>query len=121
MYSALFGLFWNYFSTKRNLAFQALRVGWNISGAVRGIPKISAYVKGQSLMGLTFLDWVNSIYPTNETNVGYEFLEITAQGNPSPFFWMFFIIYAVLISLTTPYLFYRFFRWKGIFKRLPNF
>ena len=120
LYSALFGLFWNYFSLKRNIAIQTGRIAWNLIRAFRGIPQLVAMMKTQSIAGLWFLDWMNTILGLNVYNEGYQLLEITGQARPTFLFSFMYAVYVSLLCLILPYCFYRYFRYKGIFKRLPS-
>ena len=121
MYSALFGLFWNYLSVKRNLAIQAGRVAYNLCTAVYDIPKLVGYMKVQSIAGLGRFDWfsMNGTYPVDDRSIAL--LETLAKASPTLTLWLIYFFYACIMSLILPYSFYRYFRWKGIFKRLPSF
>jgi hypothetical protein len=119
-YCALFGLFWKYFTIKRNLAIQTLRIISNLPSAFLAIPKLIAQMKAQSITGIAILEWFEKQgYPID--NKGTIFLEIIGKGNPAAFMWGFYLCYAFVASYILTYLFYRFFKWQGIFKRIPNF
>lgn len=120
MLSALFGIFWNYFSLKQNLTFQAGRFAYNVSQALYFIPKTATYVKIQSIAGLAFLEWVNSTgYPTD--SAGLELLRITGRVDLTIAFFAVFLIVSLTLCLIMPYAFFRYFKRIGIFKRLPSF
>lgn len=122
MLSALFGLFWHYFSTKQNLAFQGLRFAYNGISAFRSIPKFISYLRVQSVGGLAVLDyWFSRLPATVTDQEGYRLLEITGQAQPTSYFYLIFFGYMMAHFMIVPYLFYRYFRWRGIFNRLPSF
>ena len=120
MGSALFGMFWPYFSTKRNLTIQGLRVGWVLISMVRSVPRLLNIVRIQSIAGLGIFDWVYSNLGPVE-NRGVELLEVFAQLEIGPTFWIFMTGFLVLFYSVVPYLFYRYFKAFGLFRRLPSF
>lgn len=120
MGSALFGMFWPYFSTKRNLTFQGLRVGWVLVSMVRSAPKIVNYMKMQSISGLAVFDWVyGNLGPID--NRGVELLITLSQLEIGFNFWIFMTGFLIFFYSVVPYLFYRYFKAVGLFKRLPSF
>ena len=121
MQSALFGLFWPFFSTRLNLTFQGLRVGWNLIGMVRSAPKIVNYMKIQSIGGLALFEWV---YGTFGTPIDLEAIEVLTALTKIEIglnFWIFMAGFLVFFYSVVPYLFYRYFKAVGLFKRLPSF
>ena len=119
--SALFGLFWNYFSTRQNLAFQGVRLSYTMIISIRQLPQLTAIMRGQSFAGLAFLDWVYSILGVSFHNEGYQILEATLQAQPTGILFIIFFVYAAARFLIMPYAFYRIFKRMGVFKRIPVF
>lgn len=120
MQSALFGLFWPFFSTRINLTFQGLRVGYNMAGLIRTAPQIINYAKIQSIAGLGIFEWAYAnLGPID--NRGVELLQSLAKIEAGPTFWIFLTGYLIVYSLIFPYAFYRYFKVIGLFKRLPIF
>ena len=120
MYSALFGIFWNYFSLKQNLTFQAVRLTYNLSLSIYTLPQIVALMKTESIAGLAFLEWFNSTkYPID--SAGIELLTITGKAMITPNLFILFAIVSLCHCLILPYVFFRYFKRIGIFKRLPSF
>jgi hypothetical protein len=109
MTSALFGLFWSYFTTKQNLSIQGLRIAWNLTFSFRSIPQVVAVVKGQTIAGMSFLDYFNST------------LKILGASVNGIVIFKVFVIYCFIYALIVPYVFYRYFKRIGIYKRLPSF
>lgn len=120
MISALFGLFWYYLPVKTNLFFILLRFGWNAVGSIRYLPKILNYMKLESVMGLQFLEWFGA-RATESWQRGYDLL--TATANLEPTFTFYVVVYGYMLGLAliTPYLFYRYFKRVGVFRRMPAF
>ena len=122
MVSALCGLFWSYFSTLQNLTFQGLRLGYQATLMISSLPRLTAIMRGQSFIGLTFLDWVDSIgFGIHLHNEGYQLLEVTATAQPTIILYFIFLVYAAVSFFIGSYAFYRIFKRMGIFKRLPVF
>ena len=123
MYSALFGIFWNYFSLKQNLTFQAVRLTYNLSLSIYALPRIVALMKTESIAGLAFLEWVaralSTKYPID--SAGIELLTITGKAMITPNLFILFAIVSLCHCLILPYVFFRYFKRIGIFKRLPSF
>lgn len=118
--SALFGIFWNYFTLRQNLTFQAGRLAYNVAQGFYVIPRIAAYTKIQATAGYAFLNWVNSTgYPID--SAGVKIMEIMGQGDPTVAFYSFYVIGCLCNVLILPYAFFRYFKRIGIFKRLPSF
>lgn len=120
MGSALFGMFWPYFSTKRNLTVQGLRVGWVLISMVRSVPRLINMMRIQSIAGLGIFDWVYGQLGPIE-NRGVELLEVLSQLETGSMFWVFMTGFLVFFYSVVPYLFYRYFKAVGLFKRLPSF
>jgi len=119
MLSALFGLFWNYFSIKQNLTFQAGRFAYTVSRGITTAPRIAALIKVESITGLAFLDWFNSTaYPIDPR--GIEMLTATGMATATPILSL-IVIVSLFHCLILPYVFFRYFERIGIFKRLPSF
>lgn len=121
MQSALFGLFWPYFSTRLNLTFQGLRVGYNLVNMIRTAPKIISVLKVESIMGLSVFDWSTEKYAIIIDLRAYDLLRALSRAGPSLNFWIFVAIYLTMFSLIFPYLFYRYFKAVGLFRRLPSY
>ena len=120
MGSALFGMFWPYFSTKRNLTIQGLRVGWVLVSRVRSVPRLLNIMRIQSIAGLGIFDWVfKNLGPVD--NRGVDLLLALAQLEIGPTFWIFMTGFLVFFYSVVPYLFYRYFKAIGLFRRLPSF
>lgn len=121
MQSALFGLFWPYFSTRLNLTFQGLRVGYNLVGMIRTAPKIMSVLKTEAIMGLSIFDWTIEKYTGIIEIRAYDLLRALSRAEAGLNFWIFLTIYMTMFSLIFPYLFYRYFKAIGLFRRLPSF
>ena len=121
MGSALFGMFWPYFSTKRNLTFQGLRVGWVLISMVRSAPKTLNIMKMQSIAGLGIFDWVFGKFKTPIDLKASELLTALTKIEIGLTFWIVMTGFLVFFHSVVPYLFYRYFRRIGIYKRLPSF
>ena len=121
MGSALFGMFWHYFSTKRNLTLQGLRVGWNLIGMVQSNYRIISYMKMQSTAGLAIFDWVFGKFKTPIDLKAIELLTTLSQIEIGLTFWILMTGFLLFSFIVMPYLFYRYFRRIGIYKRLPSF
>lgn len=121
MTSALFGLFWPYFSTRLNLTFQGLRVGFNLVMFVRSAPKILSLIKIESVLGLGVFDWNTEKYGGAIDIRSYDLLVALAQLDIGPRFWIFCAGYLILACGLVPYLFYKYFKYVGVFRRLPNY
>jgi hypothetical protein len=121
MGSALFGMFWPYFSTKRNLTFQGLRVGWVLVSMVRSAPRIVNIMKLQSISGLAVFDWVYGKLGTAIDLKAIELLTDLTKIEIGLTFWIFMTGFLVFFYSVVPYLFYRYFKAVGLFKRLPSF
>lgn len=120
MQSALFGMFWPYFSTMLNLTFQGLRVGYNLVEMIRSAPKIINMVKLQAIAGLGIFDWVYGQLGPIEKR-GVELLLALSKIKGGSTFWLALTGYLILYSLIVPYVFYRYFKAIGLFRRLPSF
>ncbi len=59
--SALFGLFWPYFSIRLNLIFCGLRVSWNMINYVRKGPALIRIIAMEGIAGIEFMKWMNII------------------------------------------------------------
>ncbi len=121
MGSALFGMFWPYFSTRLNLTFQGLRVGWVLVSMVRSAPRIVNIMKIQSTAGLAVFDWVYGKYQTPIDLNAIELLQTLGRAEMGFNFWIFMTGFLILLYSVVPYLFYRCFKAVGLFKRLPSF
>lgn len=121
MFSALFGLFWHYFSVKQNLFFQCLRFGYNMIRGIRSIPSLLGVLKAESVAVLWFYEWLDMKSSTPIDAAGIQILEIFGQANLTKGTWFFFIIYSLMGCFVIPYLFYRYFRLIKIYKRIPVF
>jgi hypothetical protein len=121
MTSALFGLFWSYFTTKQNLSIQGLRIAWNLTFSFRSIPQVVAVVKGQTIAGMSFLDYFNSTLKNPVDLQAYELLRILGASVNGIVIFKVFVIYCFIYALIVPYVFYRYFKRIGIYKRLPSF
>ena len=120
MGSALFGIFWHYFSLKRNLTIQGLRVGWVLVSMVRSVPKLITVMRLQSIAGLGIFNWVYSnLGPVD--NRGVDLLLVLSKIEAGSTFWIFMTGFLVLFYSVVPYAFYRYFKAAGIYKRLPSF
>jgi hypothetical protein len=120
MYSALFGLFWNYFSLKQNLTFQGIRIAWVMITSIIHVPKLIAMMRVNSVIGVAFTKW-SIINPTALENSTITILETVGKAQPTIAVYVFVFIYVALNCLTLPYIFYRYYRWTGVFKRMPEF
>ncbi len=121
MMSAAFGLFWPYFSTKLNLTFQGLRVGFNVVKFVRFAPKFLSMIRIQSVLGLGVFDWTKNELGGIIDLRSYDLLVALARLEIGPRFWIFCISYLILACGVIPYLFYKYFKYIGVFRRLPSF
>lgn len=121
MGSALFGMFWPYFSLKRNLTFQGLRVGWVLISMVRTAPKMLNYMKMQSTGGLAIFDWVSVEFGGVIDYNSRDLLIALAQLELGYTFWIFTIGFLIFVYAVVPYAFFRYFKAVGFFKRLPSF
>lgn len=119
--SALFGMFWPYFSTKRNLTFQGLRVGFVLVSMVRTAPKMINYVKMQATGGLAIFDWVVIKVGGVIEQRSRDLMVTLALLEIGPTFWIFMTGFLIFFYSVVPYLFYRYFKFIGLFKRLPSF
>lgn len=120
MQSALIGLFWPYFSTRINLTFQGLRVGWGLVAAVRYAPNIINIMRIQSIAGLAVFDWTYGEFGGEIDFRATQLLEALARAEMGLNFWI-FIAGLLIIVYSMPYLFYRYFKAIGVFRRLPSF
>lgn len=118
---ALFGMFWPYFSLKRNLTFQALRVGWVLISMVRTAPQMINYMKMQSIKGLMFIDWFTFKFGGIVDTKSREMLVILSQIKMGLNFWLFMTGFLILFYSVVPYIFFRYFKAIGLFKRMPSF
>ena len=82
MLAALFGMFWNYLSPKTNLTIQAVRFIYNLSKAVFSLPALIGFLKMESIVGLSLLEFMNTTGKTTYDS-GVALLEATAQANIS--------------------------------------
>ncbi len=121
MQSALFGLFWPYFSTRLNLTFQGLRVGFNLVAFVRSAPRFLSTIRIESVLGLGVLDWSVEKWGGSIDLRSYDLLVALARLEIGPRFWIFCISYLILACGLIPYLFYKYFKYIGVFRRLPSF
>ena len=121
MLSALFGLFWNYFSLKTNLSFQVARLGFNFIKCIRTSPVLAATIKAESNVGLAFFDWINFTSAGVLEKGGVKVLELTGKQDMSILLFIIYLFYSLLHCTIIPYFFYRYFRKIGIYKRLPSF
>ena len=121
MGSALFGMFWPYFSTKRNLTFQGLRMGWVLVSMVRSAPRIVNIMKIQSISGLAVFDWVSGKCQTPIDLKAIELLTTLSHLEIGFNFWIFMTGFLIFFYSVVPYLFYRYFKAVGLFRRLPSF
>ncbi len=121
MGSALFGMFWPYFSTKRNLTIQGLRVGWVLVSMVRSVPRLLNIMRIQSIAGLGIFDWVFGKYRTPIDIRAIELLTELAQLKIGLTFWIFMTGFLLFFYSVVPYLFYKYFKYVGVFRRLPSF
>lgn len=121
MGSALFGMFWPYFSTKRNLTIQGLRVGWVLISMVRSALRILNIMRIQSIAGLGIFDWVFQKYASVIDLKAIGLLTTLAQLEIGPTFWIIMTGFLVFFYSVVPYLFYKYFKAVGLFRRLPSF
>ena len=121
MQSALFGLFWPYFSTKLNLTFQGLRVGFNLVSFVRSAPRFLSTIRIQSVLGLGVFDWQIENYGGVIDLRSYDLLVTLAKIELGPRFWIALPGSMLIYFLIGPYLFYKYFKYVGVFRRLPSF
>lgn len=121
MQSALFGLFWPYFSTRLNLTFQGLRIGFNLIRFVRTAPSFVNIIKMESIAGLGIFDWSIGKYGNFIDQLSYDLLMALAKIEIGPRFWIFCAGYLILACGLVPYLFYKYFKYVGVFRRLPSF
>lgn len=121
MTSALFGLFWPFFSTKLNLTFQGLRVGFNLVSFMRTSPKLLNYMRIQSIIGLNIFDWTVEEYGGVIDQLSYDLLWTLGNARGTPVLYILITGYLILACALIPYLFYKYFKYVGIFKRLPSF
>jgi hypothetical protein len=121
MQSALFGIFWGFFPLKLNLTFQGFRIGWNLIGFVRSAPKIVNYMKLQSIAGMGLLDQAIVRWGGTIDTDAYAMLETLGTASLGLNFWIFCLGYLTCYTLIFSYGFYRWFRFTGLFKRLPSF
>jgi hypothetical protein len=119
MYSALFGVFWHYFSTIQNLTFQAARISFVMTQSITGMPKLISLMRVYGVMGLEFTKWSEVNLPLDEATK--RIYELLGQAQPTTTLYLLFFVYVSLNSLIVPYAFYRYFKWTGIFRRLPSF
>lgn len=120
MQSALFGLFWPYFSTRLNLTFQGLRVGYNLIGMVRTVPKLLSVAKIESVAAWAFFDWFVEKWGGVIDLRAIELLEVLSTLEAGVTFWIVMAGFLLFFSLVFPYGFYRYFKKIGLFKRLPS-
>ena len=121
MGSALFGMFWPYFSTKRNLTIQVLRVGWVLVSMVRSAPSIVNIMKIQSIAGLGIFDWVYGKFMTPIDLKAIEVLTALSKIEIGLNFWIIMAGFLIFFYSAVPYLVYRYFKAIGLFRRLPSF
>ena len=121
MQSALFGLFWPYFSTRLNLTFQGLRVGFNLVSFVRTSPRFLSTIRLEAIAGLGVFDWQTKKYGGVIDLRSYDLMEALANLELGPGFWIFCLSYLILACGIVPYLFYKYFKYAGVFRRLPSF
>ena len=121
MLSALFGLFWNYFSLKQNICFQSVRFGYSFIKGIRLTPILVSVLKTESIAGLVFLDWINAISEGEFYAWGIKLLELTGKNDTSIPVFILHLVYSLLHCTMIPYVFFRYFKRIGIFKRLPSF
>ena len=121
MQSALFGLFWPYFSTKLNLTFQGLRVGFNLISFVRTSPRFLSTIRLEAITGLGVFEWATKKWGGVIDLRSYDLMVALANLEIGPRFWIFCISYLILACSLIPYLFYKYFKYVGVFRRLPSF
>ena len=121
MQSALFGLFWPYFSTKLNLTFQGLRVGFNLVAFVRSAPRVLSTIRIESIAGLGVFDWAIEKFGAIIDQQQYDLVIALAKIEAGPRFWIICTSYLILACGLIPYLFYKYFKYVGVFRRLPSF
>lgn len=121
MISALFGVFWPFFSTKINLMLQAFRLSWSMIKLVKSAPKLLNMFNIESIISLQLIEWLNQTLPGIISKKETELLVVTGQIKATPQFWVIMFCYGLLYCFITPYLFYKYFKYVGVFRRLPSF
>ena len=119
--SALFGIFWPYFSTRLNLTFIGFRVGFSLVDLVRSAPRILGIMRIQSMFGLGVLNWSYDVFGGTIDSKSVELLTAVSQLETGPIFWIFMTGFLLFFDTVLPYLFYRYFKAAGVFRRLPSF
>ena len=119
--SALFGIFWPFFSNRLNLTFILFRTGFSLVDLVRSAPRIINIMRIQSVFGLGVLDWFYEVFGGTIDLTSLDLLTALGKLKMGPNFWIFMTGFILFFDTVLPYLFYRYFKAAGVFRRLPSF
>ena len=119
--SALFGIFWPFFSHRLNLTFILFRTGYSLVDLVQSGPKIINVMRIQAMGGLGVLNWFYERFGGTMDLRSVKLLTTLSQLEMGLNFWIFMTGFILFFDTVLPYLFYRYFKAAGVFRRLPSF
>ncbi len=121
MVSALFGLFWGYFSFKQNLIFASVIFFSKIVTSMGKVHFAQTFLSLEWEWGLKFIEYLNVAMNVPLDGIDYLILKEISRGTTIINVFILSILVKMVYCYVAPYLFYKYFKYVGVFRRLPSF
>ena len=121
MVSALFGLFWGYYSCKQNLIFASVIFYSKIVNSMGKVHYVQKFLSLEWEWGLKFIEYLNVTMNVPLEGIDYIILKEVSRGTTIINVFILNVLVKIVYCYVGPYLFYKYFKSIGVFRRLPSF